>query len=389
MRISFRIALLSAVASSLCAGDRLHAQYTPVFYDGFASSVDSFNINSDVAARQSGVLAPVSYVANTVDSTNDYHHQVFSATTSPPQALQLAGDAAADFLTGAPVFAYNMMASPNYNFKGTAAGGIVGKRITFDLNVGVVASPNPSNQSYLTAGITIGSSTTLVDTDDQRATMGLQTSGPFFSLRFVEDTFGAVGDDRYFLQAFDGIDPVSFRANHLGGAGSLSVQLDIDDLGDGNPFDGSGSTTIDVSVNGAELLSFTRPAGGYADNFITLWGGRDLTTQNIATHLFDNLTVFAAPAVIATDNADFNADMAVDGADFLTWQRGFGIATGAALADGDANGDGAVSDADLAIWQTQFGAPAAPPIGAVPEPASLLLAASVMLLTSTSRRRWS
>jgi len=46
----------------------------------------------------------------------------------------------------------------------------------------------------------------------------------------------------------------------------------------------------------------------------------------------------------------------VDGADFLVWQRGYGIGT--AHAEGDANFDGVVDGDDLTIWQAQFGATA-------------------------------
>ncbi|MBN1853134.1 MAG: PEP-CTERM sorting domain-containing protein [Pirellulales bacterium] len=78
------------------------------------------------------------------------------------------------------------------------------------------------------------------------------------------------------------------------------------------------------------------------------------------------------------ENADFNADGDVDGADFLVWQRGFGTASGANPADGDANGDGAVNAADLAIWKSQFGTGGASAGGlagtAVPEPSTLGLA---------------
>jgi hypothetical protein len=54
-------------------------------------------------------------------------------------------------------------------------------------------------------------------------------------------------------------------------------------------------------------------------------------------------------------NADFDASGAVDGADFLAWQRGFGLTSGAAAADGDANGDQMVDAADLAFWSAGFG----------------------------------
>ncbi|RIK80720.1 MAG: hypothetical protein DCC67_09005 [Planctomycetota bacterium] len=56
-----------------------------------------------------------------------------------------------------------------------------------------------------------------------------------------------------------------------------------------------------------------------------------------------------------TLTADFDGDGDADGADFLTWQRGFGISTGASKAQGDANGDGAVNAADLAAWKGEAG----------------------------------
>ncbi|MBN1853143.1 MAG: hypothetical protein JW829_10485, partial [Pirellulales bacterium] len=78
--------------------------------------------------------------------------------------------------------------------------------------------------------------------------------------------------------------------------------------------------------------------------------------------------------VTGGDNADFNADGDVDGADFLAWQIGFGTTGSATRADGDANGDANVNGADLAIWKTQFGMGGAPgglSGTAIPEPNTL------------------
>jgi len=50
---------------------------------------------------------------------------------------------------------------------------------------------------------------------------------------------------------------------------------------------------------------------------------------------------------------DFNEDFFVDGGDFLTWQRGFGVGT--TKAEGDATGDEMVGAADLALWEERFG----------------------------------
>lgn len=77
-----------------------------------------------------------------------------------------------------------------------------------------------------------------------------------------------------------------------------------------------------------------------------------------------------------TNNSDFDNDEDVDGEDFLIWQRGLGLAGELDKTNGDSDGDGFVNGADLAVWGAHFGGtPAAPAIGAVPEPASMALAA--------------
>jgi hypothetical protein len=74
----------------------------------------------------------------------------------------------------------------------------------------------------------------------------------------------------------------------------------------------------------------------------------------------------------ALADADFDEDGDIDGSDFLSWQRGFGV--GSTLAEGDANGDMIVDDADLAIWETQYGTtPLVSATTAVPEPATAFL----------------
>jgi hypothetical protein len=74
-------------------------------------------------------------------------------------------------------------------------------------------------------------------------------------------------------------------------------------------------------------------------------------------------------------NADFDDDGDVDGADFLTWQRGVGQAS-----PGDANGNGSVDVTDLQIWTDQFGvAGAATALTMVPEPTANVLIACVLL----------
>jgi hypothetical protein len=83
-------------------------------------------------------------------------------------------------------------------------------------------------------------------------------------------------------------------------------------------------------------------------------------------------------------NADFDGDLDVDGADFLTWQRFFGGAGD--LTQGDADNDGSVTDLDLAIWRDQFG-PVAPGASAIPEPGAAVLAALALAAVSSRGRR--
>jgi len=97
-------------------------------------------------------------------------------------------------------------------------------------------------------------------------------------------------------------------------------------------------------------------------------GPNSFGNAGIAGFSFDVLTNVAA------DDADFDGNGVVDGADFLVWQRGSGAAGG--LSEGDANDDGVVDGADLDIWKSQFGGVSATSaVGAVPEPATALLLA--------------
>ena len=98
-------------------------------------------------------------------------------------------------------------------------------------------------------------------------------------------------------------------------------------------------------------------------------------------------TLTLDPVVTPVDDADFDGNGVVDGADFLTWQRGFGLSAQPDKSTGDADGDGNVNDADLAIWNTQFGTTITPPaVGAVPEPATVALAAIGMVCLAVRRR---
>lgn len=99
-------------------------------------------------------------------------------------------------------------------------------------------------------------------------------------------------------------------------------------------------------------------------------------------------TLTLDPIVTPVDDADFNGDLVVDGADFLIWQRGFGLSAQPDKSTGDADGDGNVNDADLAVWSTQFGTVITPPtpVSAVPEPTAIALALAGLACLAGMRR---
>ena len=71
--------------------------------------------------------------------------------------------------------------------------------------------------------------------------------------------------------------------------------------------------------------------------------------------------------------ADFDGDGDVDGEDFLAWQAGFGLPSGANKTDGDYDNDGDVDGDDFLGWQAEFGPGGGSASGIVPEPATALL----------------
>jgi hypothetical protein len=94
--------------------------------------------------------------------------------------------------------------------------------------------------------------------------------------------------------------------------------------------------------------------------------------------------------------ADFNFDTAVDGQDFLIWQRNVGNME-AGPEQGDTNFDFLVDGVDLNTWSGEFGRPTRTTIDnivfgtnavtAIPEPSAVVMGLTAALLMSTFRRR--
>ena len=82
--------------------------------------------------------------------------------------------------------------------------------------------------------------------------------------------------------------------------------------------------------------------------------GVPVDLQSISNAVGGNASDIGAYEAQILPSADFDEDGNVDGHDFLTWQRGFGIAAGAERLDGNSDDDGDVDSSDLAAWEVSY-----------------------------------
>ncbi len=252
------------------------------FERSFAFTRQYFNpasgIPSGTVTAGIGVLTPT----YPTSQGTDFRDQILGAPTNG--YLQLTGD------NYTPVVSPNSNGiatlAPFYNFDGFTTGGeVLGKQIQFTLDM---FTNTPGSNSYSHAAFTVGSLAT--NGLSGRAESGTAAAG--FSVRFVEDQFGATPNGN-FIQFYDGVTLVANLLANPAGAGTMTVILDINDT-DGNPWDGLGATTIDVTVNSTVVGSYTKTGGGYTDNVMTMEGSANFVGFGAGEHKFDNLQVFSA-----------------------------------------------------------------------------------------------
>jgi subtilisin family serine protease/6-phosphogluconolactonase (cycloisomerase 2 family) len=77
---------------------------------------------------------------------------------------------------------------------------------------------------------------------------------------------------------------------------------------------------------------------------LTLTGAGTTSNQN-----------FGITTAAAARPGDYNDDLDVDGADFLTWQRTLGVAANPPGSGADGSSNGTIDAADLAVWRANFG----------------------------------
>jgi len=265
------------------------------------------------------------------------------------------------------------------------------------LNDTLPASGTSTNGTFdtTTAGALIASKFEDVDTspsDPTRAVVGNQNFGLFtfdFDLDFGGGSFSAAGssfsitktqnDVSNTVGIFGDPDNVEWTAptvingtNYPDGLIFVNEDNSSGEIWMNAP-DGSDLTLIGDTIASTESSGILDISALVGYN-----PGRILLTSNQGTA---SLSVLISPM-----SADFDEDGDIDGADFLAWQEGLGITSGAALADGDANGDGAVDADDLDVWEAQFGTSPLAAVSNVPEPSGCGLALLAGLFFSLRRR---
>lgn len=172
---------------------------------------------------------------------------------------------------------------------------------------------------------------------------------------------------------------VDFDLFNLEGLAGFTAGLDLDAIvagGDSSVLSTdlslfNGGSSLDAGSSIGVVASFdTAMTGNFLATYSLSFSDEDVSGASSLEQL--EITLMGTIEAVAIENADFNSDGEVDGADYLVWQRG--LLAGASLAEGDANGDMTVDNLDLAVWQQQYGTqPIVPSVASVPEPSSVML----------------
>ncbi|CAN5175622.1 hypothetical protein BH23VER1_BH23VER1_09770 [soil metagenome] len=213
-------------------------------------------LDDNIFIRQSGSLAVIDYLTGPGDNPNIQLGNTGTLRTgSDGNYLLMAGGA---------------RGSLNRNFNGQLSQG--GLEITFDVAADLAAG------TIDWTALNIG----MADADRLTFVNGAETHFGFL--------FRANG----MTQAFDGAQllpgsEVAWSPMIEGGVDNFDpVRFVFTDPADGNPFDGTGSTKIEVFSSLVEngetpIFTFTKPGGGYAENFINV--------HSIAIGGIDNLVI--------------------------------------------------------------------------------------------------
>ena len=238
-----RVFAAAAVAAAAVAAFTPQADAQLLLSDNFTAggTSDTFDINQNLPARQSGSLAPTTY---TKGGTGDLNAQVGNPT------MRVNGDG--DYL----LMAFGVRVSPDDPIPaGASAGGV---SIRFD-----VAPDNNAGSDQWTA-----------------INIGMTEADRIVAVNGAEPHFGVLFRANGLIQAFDGPNAVSagnetYGPSNLGGTDNnfTPVRVDLTDPIDGDPLDGQNQTDVNVYSslvnNGTTpVYSFTKTGGGYSGRYI-------------------------------------------------------------------------------------------------------------------------
>jgi hypothetical protein len=121
----------------------------------------------------------------------------------------------------------------------------------------------------------------------------------------------------------------------------------------GNLAENGGPTKTHALLPGSPAENGGELAAAAGTNGVPVYDQRGTPYTRVSSGRID---IGAFEIQVPLDSADFDSDSDVDGADFLSWQRGFGTSgVGATRSNGNADNDADVDAMDLAIWRDAFG----------------------------------
>ena len=313
--------------------------------DGFGSAATTTDINTLVAARQSGILAGLTY----------------STTTGTSTTLEMPGlGQQAAFARSGVVFQGAI--SPDVNFDTLGGGGMM---ISFDVSPDII-------------GLLVG------DTPYVEFNFGLSEANRFAMAADAVSHFGIrLGADGTIAAYDDGTEVVEptelFVAD--GSIQNHSFELRFVDPTDDDPFDGVGQTDMELLYNGISVATYRKGDGGLSDNYLNWNSNYFAALDNFFVGPFDGEIVIEEPGI----PGDLNGDGLVGSADLDIVRANWGqeVEVGCLLC-GDPSQDGVVGSADLDIVRANWGARAP---AAVPEPGTWMLLAAAGLSLLLGRRR--
>lgn len=254
---------LASVVSVLLLAGLAVGGYVQVWYDGFNTSASSQDVNFEYTSRQVGTAVQYAEAPNTDDS----------------QIVVTGGDGVLSLAWAYSQQLPSRRVSPDVSFTGIMQdGAIIGTKVSVRMKV------YSASGSLSFAAINFG----------PKLTHHYQANN--ISIGLVQDN--TPGGQKY-VEIYERGNPHLFYGNYfLTGQWNL-VEIYFTDPNGGNPWDG-GQIQVKTVINGNTIGTIT--TNNWTQNYVTLEAGPNSMSSGAATHLFDDLTVFATipePATLA------------------------------------------------------------------------------------------